>query len=45
MRARLPIGRTGVVEDLMGVIVFLASPAAALVTGASMLVDGGQTTY
>jgi NAD(P)-dependent dehydrogenase (short-subunit alcohol dehydrogenase family) len=45
MKARLPIGRVGEVEDLMGVIVFLASPAAAMVTGAPMLVDGGLTTY
>ena len=45
MKARLPIGRVGLVEDLMGVIVFLASPAAAMVTGSPMLVDGGLTTY
>lgn len=44
MRARLPIGRVGEVEDLMGAIVFLASPAAAMITGAPLLVDGGQTT-
>ena len=45
MLDRLPIGRVGLVEDLMGVIVFLASPAAAMVTGSPMLVDGGLTTY
>ncbi len=45
MLSRLPIGRVGVVEDLMGVIVFLASPAAAMVTGSPMMVDGGLTTY
>jgi NAD(P)-dependent dehydrogenase (short-subunit alcohol dehydrogenase family) len=45
MLSRLPIGRIGEVEDIMGVIVFLASPAAAMVTGAPLLVDGGQTTY
>ena len=45
MKSRLPIGRVGEVEDLMGVIVFLASPAAAMVTGAPLLVDGGLTTY
>lgn len=44
MMSRLPIGRVGVVEDLMGVIVFLASPASALMTGAPVLVDGGLTT-
>ncbi len=45
MRDRLPIGRVGAVEDLMGVIVFLASPAAAMMTGVPLLVDGGLTTY
>lgn len=43
MRSRLPIGRIGQVEDLMGAIVFLASPAAAMVTGVPFLVDGGLT--
>jgi NAD(P)-dependent dehydrogenase (short-subunit alcohol dehydrogenase family) len=41
--SHLPLGRIGQVEDLMGVIVFLASPAASLITGASLLVDAGQT--
>ena len=45
MLSRLPIGRVGHVEDLMGVIVFLASPAAAMITGSPTLVDGGQTSY
>ncbi len=43
MRARLPVGRVGQVADLMGAIVFLASPAAAMMTGVPMLIDGGQT--
>ena len=41
----LPIGRIGQVEDLMGAVVFLASPAAAMITGASLLVDGGLLTH
>ncbi len=40
----IPLGRIGQVEDLMGAIVFLASPAAAMITGASLLLDGGLTT-
>jgi NAD(P)-dependent dehydrogenase (short-subunit alcohol dehydrogenase family) len=39
----IPLGRVGQVEDVMGAVVFLASPAAAMITGASLLVDGGWT--
>lgn len=41
--ARIPLGRLGQIEDIMGAVVFLASSAAALITGASLLVDGGWT--
>ncbi|WP_230168571.1 SDR family NAD(P)-dependent oxidoreductase [Roseomonas sp. CECT 9278] len=37
------LGRLGQVEDLMGAIVFLCSDAAALMTGSSVVVDGGWT--
>jgi NAD(P)-dependent dehydrogenase (short-subunit alcohol dehydrogenase family) len=40
---KIKLGRLGLVEDLMGAIVFLSSDAAALVTGASLKVDGGWT--
>jgi NAD(P)-dependent dehydrogenase (short-subunit alcohol dehydrogenase family) len=40
---RIKLGRLGQVEDLMGAAVFLASDAAALVTGTSIVVDGGYT--
>jgi NAD(P)-dependent dehydrogenase (short-subunit alcohol dehydrogenase family) len=40
---RIPLGRLGQVEDVAAGVVFLASDAAALVTGASLLVDGGWT--
>jgi NAD(P)-dependent dehydrogenase (short-subunit alcohol dehydrogenase family) len=41
--ARIPLGRVGRVDDVVGAVVYLASPAASLVTGASLLVDGGYT--
>jgi NAD(P)-dependent dehydrogenase (short-subunit alcohol dehydrogenase family) len=41
--AKIKLGRLGRVEDLMGAILFLASDASALVTGTSLLVDGGWT--
>jgi NAD(P)-dependent dehydrogenase (short-subunit alcohol dehydrogenase family) len=40
---RIPLGRIGTVEDVTGAVVYLASPAAALVTGTSLVVDGGWT--
>lgn len=39
----IPLGRIGQVEDLMAAVVFLASPAAAMISGASLLLDGGLT--
>jgi NAD(P)-dependent dehydrogenase (short-subunit alcohol dehydrogenase family) len=40
---RIPLGRLGEMRDIMGAIVFLASPAAALITGAALVIDGGWT--
>ena len=40
---RIKLGRLGQTEDLMGAVVFLASDASALMTGASMVIDGGWT--
>jgi len=37
------LGRVGEVEDIMGAAVFLASDAAALITGTALVVDGGWT--
>jgi 2-deoxy-D-gluconate 3-dehydrogenase len=41
--SRIPLGRIGKPEDVAGAIVYLASPAADLVTGHTLLVDGGWT--
>jgi len=43
VRDRIPSGQVGQVEDVAAAVVFAASPAAALVTGSSLLVDGGWT--
>lgn len=40
---RIKLGRLGTVEDLMGAVVYLASDAAALVTGTALVIDGGWT--
>jgi NAD(P)-dependent dehydrogenase (short-subunit alcohol dehydrogenase family) len=42
---RIPVGRIGTVEEVASAVVFLASPAASLVTGSSLLVDGGWTAW
>lgn len=40
---KIKLGRLGTVEDLMGAALFLAGRASAMVTGTSLLVDGGWT--
>lgn len=41
--SRIPLGALARIEDVMAAAVYLASPAAAMVTGAHLLVDGGWT--
>ncbi len=40
---RIPLGRLAEPEDIVGAVVYLASPAAAMVTGHTLVVDGGWT--
>jgi NAD(P)-dependent dehydrogenase (short-subunit alcohol dehydrogenase family) len=42
---RIPLGRLGTIDEVAQAVLFLASPAAALVTGSSLLVDGGWTAW
>lgn len=41
--SRIPVGRVGTVEDVAAAVTYLASPAASLVTGTILSVDGGWT--
>ncbi|MEM9222141.1 MAG: SDR family oxidoreductase [Pseudomonadota bacterium] len=40
---KIKLARLGEVEDIMGAVVYLTSDASSLVTGTSMLIDGGWT--
>jgi NAD(P)-dependent dehydrogenase (short-subunit alcohol dehydrogenase family) len=42
--SKIKLGRLGQVEDLLGAVVFLASDASALMTGSSLVIDGGWTS-
>jgi NAD(P)-dependent dehydrogenase (short-subunit alcohol dehydrogenase family) len=41
--AQIPLQRIGEVTDVASAVVFLASPAASLITGTTLLIDGGYT--
>ncbi len=43
VEGKIKLGRVGEIEDILGAVVYLASDASALVTGSSMLIDGGWT--
>jgi NAD(P)-dependent dehydrogenase (short-subunit alcohol dehydrogenase family) len=41
--SRIPLGRIGEPMEVAAAVVYLASPAASLVTGTTLLIDGGWT--
>ena len=41
--ARIPLGRFGTPEDLIGAALLLASDAGSFITGQTLFVDGGRT--
>ncbi|WP_210506993.1 SDR family NAD(P)-dependent oxidoreductase [Naasia sp. SYSU D00057] len=41
--ARIPVGRFGTIDDVSAAVLYLASPAAGLVTGTILPLDGGWT--
>lgn len=43
IKSKIKLGRVAEVEDIMGAVLFLASDASAMVTGTSLLIDGGWT--
>lgn len=44
MLAEIPLGRFGEPAEIAAAVAFLASPAAAYITGVSLAVDGGRTS-
>jgi NAD(P)-dependent dehydrogenase (short-subunit alcohol dehydrogenase family) len=45
VESRIPLGRVGEVDEVVGAVVFLASDQATLVTGHVLAVDGGWTAW
>jgi NAD(P)-dependent dehydrogenase (short-subunit alcohol dehydrogenase family) len=43
--ARIPLRRFGTAEEVAGAVSYLASPAAAYITGQTLVMDGGLTAY
>ena len=45
MKARIPMGRWAMTDDIVGPAIFFASDAAKFVTGQILYIDGGVTTW
>ena len=43
VKASIPVGRHGTLDEISAAIVFLASPAASFCVGVNLVVDGGMT--
>ena len=43
IESKIKLGRVAEIEDIMGAVVFLASDASSMITGTSLLIDGGWT--
>jgi len=45
LKARIPMGRWALTDDIVGPTIFFASDAANFVTGQILYIDGGVTTW
>jgi glucose 1-dehydrogenase len=45
VESEIPLGRFGKPEEIAGAVAWVASEEAAYVTGTTLIVDGGMSTY
>jgi gluconate 5-dehydrogenase len=43
--SRIPLGRWGELQEIEGLVVFLAGDACSYITGAALAIDGGWTAH